>query len=557
VLHSAKQISVGLVSIIATILLGVAAVCAPVVAFGATLVFVPPTGMPDPLGEAVKNAQTYYLNDTACREPGRCDEVKIDYPASFWPLVFLARWCAADCQKWDVSVQDGVEQLTFAMGRALAGTDDKVVLFGHSQGAAVISNTLRSLSDTLTAEEKARLEVVLTGNIDNPAGGLWSRLGFFGHIPILDVTTGLPTPTDTGVKFTSIIMQYDGVGNAPKYWGNPLAVANAIAGFVYLHGTTLSPDRYSPQEPCSIPNCRVPDYYPTVDEYLAAVRDPANAKTDQFGNTYITVPTATLPIVMPFLDLAARTRTTAFVKPLVDLVSPVLRVLIDLGYDPNEDPGVYAPLSILPFSPTTNPLAVLDDLAQAVVQGIHDAINGGPTSPASLPPATRAVSAQDAASVDSTVLDNADIQIPTARVEPTLKSGPTIAIDVSHGVTDDAAIDGPDEPTLTDDLVSGGGSHVQPPATAVEDDQQAESTETSSNSPAAENDAAEEADEDAFGSNTDTTDDAREGVDDAAESAADSDGESAHQEDAAEQSDVDARDGESHRDTASAAKAAA
>lgn len=538
---SAKQIWFSLISVIAAVVLGVAAVCAPVAAFGATLVFVPPTGMPDPLGEAVKNAQTYYLHGTACREPGTCDEVKIDYPASFWPLVFLTRWCAADCQKWDVSVQDGVDELAFAMGRALAGTDEKVVLFGHSQGSAVISNTMRSLSDTLTDDEKARLEVVLTGNIDNPAGGLWSRLGFLGHIPILDVTTGLPTPTDTGIKFTSIIMQYDGVGNAPKYWGNPLAVANAIAGFVYLHGTTLSPDMYSPKEPCSIPNCRVPDYYPTVEEYLAAVRDPANAKTDQFGNTYITVPSATLPIVMPFLDLAARTHTTGFVRPLVDLVSPALRVLIDLGYDPSEDPGIYAPLSILPFSPTTNPITVLDDLAQAVVQGIHDAINGGPTSPADLP---AAVSTQNAASADSPFLSNDD-DTPTAAEELISTTAPAVTDDVSGvDVTDDAAVDGLDEPALTDDVAAGGGSDAPPPGRTVEDGQQPATADHSPDSPAG-NDPGEGADEDTSDSSADLDADTR------------SDEDSSGQEDTAEQSGADERDRESHQDTEPAADTAA
>jgi PE-PPE domain len=547
----------GLASAIAAIVLGVGAVCAPVVAFGATLVFVPPTGMPDPLGEAVKNAQTYYLHNTACREPGKCDEVRIDYPASFWPLVFLPRWCADDCQKWDVSVQDGVEQLTFAMGRALAGTDDKVVLFGHSQGAAVISDTMRSLSDTLTDEEKARLEVVLTGNIDNPAGGLWSRLGFLGHVPILDVTTGLPTPTDTGIKFTSIIMQYDGVGNSPKYWGNPLAVANAIAGFVYLHGTTLSPDMYSPREPCAIANCRVPDYYPTVEEYMAAVRDPANAKTDQFGNTYITVPTATLPIVMPFLDLAARTHTSAFVKPLVDLVSPVLRVLIDLGYDPNEDPGVYAPLSILPFSLATNPITVLDDLGKAVVQGIHDAINGGTTPPTDLSGAIHPVSAQDTPSADSTLLGNDDSEMLTAAEEPTSTTPPAVGPDVSPvGVTDGPTAEVLNEPAPTDDEVAGGDSDVHPPVTAVEDDQQAESTDLSPDS-SAESDSDDGADKETFDSSADTVDDAGEGVDNTAESAADVNEDSASQEDTADESGADERDRQSHENTETANAAAA
>lgn len=372
-----------LFAVLAAITLCASTVFTAASAFGATVLIVPPTGMPDPtlVPHAMSNAQQYYLKNTVCGTPGACpahDVTAISYPASFWPITFLPHWCETNCQKWDVSVQDGAGKLESNIQHAFDNTEDEVVVFGHSQGSAVISNSLRYFSTRLSVEDKARLQVVLTGNIDNPAGGLWSRLGFLGHIPILDLTTGLPTPTDTGIRFTSIIMQYDGVGNAPKYWGNLLSVANAVAGFVYLHGTTLAPDEYSAG--CRLPKCGVPDYYPSIEDYLAAVYDPANAEQDSFGNTYVVVPSPTLPIVMPFLDLAVRTNTMGLVAPMVRLVSPVLRVLIDLGYDPDEDPGTYSTLSVLPFSVKTNPVRVLDDLAQAVVQGVHDALNGGPTT---------------------------------------------------------------------------------------------------------------------------------------------------------------------------------
>ena len=342
--------------------------------FAATVIIVPPTGMANPASfpNAMTNARDYYLADTACNADSTCDEFQIAYPASFWPLVFLPDWCTTDCQKWDVSVDDGTTQVIGLINAALQASDDPIVLFGHSQGSAVISNAMRALAN-LSAVDKARLQIVLAGNIDNPAGGLWSRLGFLGRVPVVDVTTGLPTPTDTGFTFRSIIMQYDGVGNAPKYWGNALAVANAVAGFLYLHGTTLAPDEKS-----SV----VPDYYPSVEDYLDAVYDPANAKTDGHGNTYVVVPTPVLPIVMPLLALGRLTHTTALVQPFVNLVSPMLRVLVDLGYDATEDPGVYSTLSLLPFSLRTDPLKVLEDLAHALAQGVHDAFTAGPTPPA-------------------------------------------------------------------------------------------------------------------------------------------------------------------------------
>ena len=39
---------------------------------------------------------------------------------------------------------------------------------------------------------------------------------------------------------------YDGVADFPQWLANPVAVANAIAGFQYIHGTYLAPDSGEP-----------------------------------------------------------------------------------------------------------------------------------------------------------------------------------------------------------------------------------------------------------------------------------------------------------------------
>ena len=46
----------------------------------------------------------------------------------------------------------------------------------------------------------------------------------------------------------------------------------------------------------------------------------------------------TLPLFQPIADLAIATGTTPFVKPILDLISPVFKVLIDLGYDRTLNP---------------------------------------------------------------------------------------------------------------------------------------------------------------------------------------------------------------------------
>jgi PE-PPE domain len=329
------------------------------------------------------------MTHTACGADGSgCPDsnlVGIDYPASFWPLgfpPFSASWCPGlQCDKWDVSVQTGVDALDAAVANALhdpSKPDQDIVIFGYSQGGAVVSNELRVLNSSLTPSEKARVEVVLIGNIDNPVGGLWSLLGFLGHVPVLDVTTGLSTPPDTGMNYTTYYFEYDGVGNSPVAWGNLLAVANALAGFYEIHGTYLDPNQNS--DFTGLPN----GY--TEADLLAAVNDPANIKTDQYGNTYVTVPTKTLPLASLILDVSDSIGLTPFVKPLVDLASPVARVLIDLAYDPNADPSVPQRLTILPIATVVNPIKLTLDLATATVEGIQAFLGdlgvGGLTMPA-------------------------------------------------------------------------------------------------------------------------------------------------------------------------------
>lgn len=62
---------------------------------------------------------------------------------------------------------------------------------------------------------------------------------------------GNPTPTytvETGIKTTDISFEYDGVSDFPVYPLNLLAVANAIAGFQYVHGYYLVPNGNGPTD---------------------------------------------------------------------------------------------------------------------------------------------------------------------------------------------------------------------------------------------------------------------------------------------------------------------
>ena len=336
-----RSVVVLIVAVLGAVAIGIASTITAAITLAATALIVPGTGTPNAniVDNYMENARDYYMTTTPCTV-NNCNLVGIDYPASFWPLPFPG-WCEPGrCETWDDSVEAGRAALDEKLTPFL-GTEEEVVIFGYSQGGAVVANELRVLA-TLDPDLTENISVVTIGNIDNPVGGLLSLLGFLGHVPILDVTTGLSTPVDTGIPMTTIGFQYDPVVGSPLYWGNVLALLNALVAFDTVHGNYLEPNGNDPTGSLA---------YGYTPEELADQLDcgdhPGNCRTDDFDNTYITIPAKTLPISDLVLDLADSTGTTALVKPFVDLFTPTVRVLIDTAYDPNANPGVPRYLSII------------------------------------------------------------------------------------------------------------------------------------------------------------------------------------------------------------------
>jgi hypothetical protein len=386
---TAKALSLVVISFLAAVVLAVGSAFSAALAFGAVGLVVPGTGTPNAnvVDDYLANVRDYYLQGTACTNEANCavgtDLTGINYPASFWPLAVFPSWCRSGpdgCDKWDESVGKGADGLTTALTDALASPEQNIVIFGYSQGGAVVSKVLHDYG--LTEEEKARIEVVTIGNIENPDGGLWQRLAFLRYIPILNVTFAPPMPVDPAIKTTTIGFQYDPVVYAPRYWGNPFAMLNAIAAFDNVHGYYLAPNGNDPA--ATLPYGYTPE---TLAPQLVCTVG-VNCRKDQYGNEYIMIPATSLPI-MNLVMSSTPGALKPIVKPLVDLISPVYRVLADLGYDWSGNPGVPTPLSILPFNPFQNPIPIGINLINAVIQGIHDALNGGPAlAPAAPAPLT-------------------------------------------------------------------------------------------------------------------------------------------------------------------------
>lgn len=400
-----RRVAAVLAAMFSAIVLGAISVLTSAVTLAATTaLIVPGTGTPD--ADAVTNfktnVQTYYLGGTTCTAPS-CTLTGIPYPASLWPLVG-----GLSAPKWDKSVATGVGHLNSALINTLGSTTDPVVIFGFSQGAAVVSNEITNLL-TLDPSIKSRLEVVVAGNPDRPNGGIWTRLGPVSHIPILDVETGDQTPTQTGFPVTDIAFEYDPVGDAPAYPLNALATINALMGLVFIHTTYIAPNgKTSPTA--------LPDGYTAAE--LAAQLDPLqHPENFKYYNdtTYVTIPTKILPIMQPLVLFGAATGTGRITTPIVDLLSPALRVLIDTGYDRTTNPGVYVPFRLIP---RVNPFEVASDFVNAVGQGINQAIEDIKTG------ATVPVGAAATPSVTPAPSVAASIRSGSAAAGPRLASAP-------------------------------------------------------------------------------------------------------------------------------------
>ncbi len=400
---AAKALLLVIVSLVGSIALCIASAFTAALAFGAVALIVPGTGThnidpPNAVMGYKENAANRYINPSGvpCTSTDGCGLVGVDYPASFFPLAIIPNWCPGlSCDTWDKSVDTGVTNLDAALQNQLANPtpdNQQIIIFGYSQGGAVVSEEMSNIPDAV----KSRVSVVTIGNIDNPQG-LWSRLSFLPTIPFLGISFKPQLPTNIGVKSTNYSFEYDPVGDAPLYFGNPLAVLNALAAFEYVHGNYLSPNSNGPTD--MLP-------YGYTDATLATAINNADKRTDGDA-TFVLIPQqGTLPIMQPFLSIASATGTTALVKPIVDLLSPLTKVLINLGYDRIINPGVPQTLSILPFNPFQNWLGVGVNLAAATVQGIQAFLGdlgiGLPAAPAPAPPTTTTLAAKSAAQLAAT-----------------------------------------------------------------------------------------------------------------------------------------------------------
>jgi len=250
---------------------------------------------------------------------------------------------------FDASVAQGVQDLQQAIAAEPSGTD--TVVFGFSQSATVATLYLDGIADGSIANppDPADLSFVLAGDPNNPDGGMFERFDGL-YIPGYNETYSGATP-DLSYPTDIYTLQYDGYGDFPRYPLDLLADLNASFGIQYDH-----------LDPATA--------YPTLtpEQVATAIVEPVSPGATG-DTTYYMIPTQTLPLLEPLVQAGAP-------QWLIDLLTPDLRVLVDLGYGnfggaDTDYANLPTPASLIEL---INPITLTVDLAKGAVQGVTAAL---------------------------------------------------------------------------------------------------------------------------------------------------------------------------------------
>lgn len=185
-----------------------------------------------------------------------------------------------------------------------------VAVATHSQSSMVASQVMTELEQQGVAADAVKF--VLTGDPDNPDGGLFDRMT--GNIAAFGYDFGTSTPSDTIYNTSIYTLEYDGFADFPKYPLNILADLNAELGEGFIHPIYRA-----------LPS----------DEIADAIKLPTTAGYDGVTSYYM-IPMADgsiVPLLRP-LELIP-----GIGKPLADLLNPAIEQLINLGYDNPDNQG--------------------------------------------------------------------------------------------------------------------------------------------------------------------------------------------------------------------------
>ena len=337
-----------------------------------------PSGVPVPNGQYAANAQFLYLNQFMA--PGY-DSQLVFTPEGAYPITGIKSL------PLPISADEGLEILIDTL-QALQPDDTvnhiPITIFGFSQSAVISSLLQRELEanpDLLPGVDRDQLSFITVGQEMNPNGGWFARFPGFNTPPLGEFfygSTGYANPTDTGdpqfaYPVINYALEYDGFADSPRYPLNFISALNAAMGILFVHVNYNSPGYFARTYGLTDPI--------TLDGPAKACADGSSSYCHELpvlnspDQKYYFIDTPDLPLLTPL-------RLVPLIgNPLADLIQPVLKVIVDLGYgDPahgfTSATQPYANVAT-PFGlfPDVNPVEVLTRLVDGVVEGISDFIH--------------------------------------------------------------------------------------------------------------------------------------------------------------------------------------
>lgn len=316
-----------------------------------------PSGVPIPSTHYVDTVMDYYVLPNS---PDGAETPQVVFtPEGLYPIT------GVKSLPLDTSVDQGMKILSDTLALLPDGTTTTV--FGYSQSAIIgslmeagyISPTSPYNDDptppAIPDDLEDSISFIYVGNEMNPNGGFLSRFPDL-NLPSLGIPFYGPTPEDA-YPTTNYAREYDGFADFPRYPLNLVSVVNALFGIAYVH------TEYTPSAKCT-------SFCLTKQEVEEAIALPTTSPTQN----YYFMPTENLPLLQPL-------RAIPFIgNPIADLIQPVLKVIVDLGYgDPvhgfasttQPDANVLVPFGLFP---DVSPLEVIEKLLAGVQQGIGDFI---------------------------------------------------------------------------------------------------------------------------------------------------------------------------------------
>ena len=337
---------------------------AAVPSLAATLPLIPgPSGVPIPSQTYVHNVMNFYVTPNS---PGGTLAPQVVFtPEGLYPIT------GVKSLPLSTSVDQGLTIVSDTLAKLPAGTTTTV--FGYSQ-SAIIGSLLQAgyvppnstyvppkfTEPTIPEGLRESISFVFVGNEMNPNGGFLSRFPGLS-LASLGIEFYGGTPKDA-YPTTNYALEYDGFADFPRYPLNLLSVLNAGLGIVFVH------TKYADAEYFNAIGSTPPPAVIPVSLGGTAIELPTTSPTQR----YLFMPTENLPLLEP-LRLLPLIGT-----PIADLIQPVLKVIVDLGYgDPahgftsavQPDANVVVPFGLFP---DVSPLEVLSRLVSGIGEGVSD-----------------------------------------------------------------------------------------------------------------------------------------------------------------------------------------